>query len=191
MKDDTATDMKVEESNIDGLSVIYLRQVADGRGVIRELFRESALEKAGLSGFGVWRQVNITETKFGVVRGLHGEDMWKLVSLASGSGLGVYVDLRVGSKTRGNLFTVLLKPGVQVLIPNGVCNGFQSTSIEPSQYVYCFDREWKSGMKGYSITPLDPELHVRWPVEIVPSNRNQISQKDVEAPLLREALAGP
>lgn len=39
-----------------------------------------------------WKQINLTKTKKGAVRGLHGEAMNKLVTVACGSDFGVYVD---------------------------------------------------------------------------------------------------
>lgn len=51
--------------------VITMKQIEDERGVIRELFRDSALRDAGLTGFGSWKQINATETSQGAIRGLH------------------------------------------------------------------------------------------------------------------------
>ncbi|HJP96119.1 MAG TPA: dTDP-4-dehydrorhamnose 3,5-epimerase [Candidatus Saccharimonadales bacterium] len=182
------TPFEIQSTDIDGLFIITMRQIEDSRGVIRELFRASALKEAGLAGFKDWKQINATETKQGVVRGLHGEDMWKLVAIVSGEAFGAYVDVRLDSPTKGRVVTAKLVPGMQVLVPQGVCNGFQSVSEGSSQYLYCFDQEWVLGMKGYSLTPLDPELEIQWPIPIDPNNENQISHKDVHAPKLKEVI---
>ena len=50
------------------------------------------------------------------------------------------------------------RPGRQVLVPEGVGNGFQATSEGGCQYLYCFDHEWAPGMAGVACTPLDPAL---------------------------------
>lgn len=184
----TITPFDVRPTAIDGLHIITMKQIEDKRGVIRELYRASALKEAGLVGFDTWKQVNATETKQGVIRGLHGEEMWKLVAIVSGRALGAYVDVRPDSPTRGKVVTTELVPGVQVLVPQGVCNGFQSLSEGVSQYLYCFDQEWVLGMKGYSVAPLDPELHIQWPIAVDPDNDELISRKDVGAPTLKEAL---
>jgi dTDP-4-dehydrorhamnose 3,5-epimerase len=183
------TPFNVQATEIDGLYIITLKQIQDERGVIREIFRESAMREAGLSGFGTWKQVNATETKQGVIRGLHGEEMWKLIAFVSGEGFGAYVDVRPDSPTRGKVFTTPLSRGMQVLVPQGVCNGFQSTSEGTSQYMYCFDAEWLPGMKGYSVAPLDPELGINWPIPVSSTDLDLISRKDVEAPTLKQALA--
>jgi dTDP-4-dehydrorhamnose 3,5-epimerase len=110
------------------------------------------------------------------------------VAIVSGEAFGAYVDVRPDSATKGKVVTTKLVPGMQVLVPQGVCNGFQSTSKGTSQYLYCFDEEWVLGMKGYSVAPLDPELNIRWPIPVESTNRELISQKDAEASTLKEAL---
>jgi dTDP-4-dehydrorhamnose 3,5-epimerase len=108
-----------------------------------------------------------------VLRGLHGEAMTKLVGVAYGSALGAYLDTREASATYGAVQTVELVPGVQVLVPAGVCNGFQTTS-ELSVYVYGFDAEWAPGMPGTAVHPLS--VGIDWPLEPV------LSEKDASLP---------
>ena len=178
----------VDHTAIDGLAVITMKQISEPRGTVRELFRTSAMAQAGLHA-GPWQQINITETARGAVRGLHGEAMTKLVAIAAGSATGAYVDTRPDSPTVGAVVTVDLVPGRQVLVPAGVCNGFQSTSDEPSQYVYCFDAEWVPGMPGTAVHPLDPALGIDWPIPVDPADPAQLSAKDAGQPTLAEALA--
>ena len=51
--------------------------------------------------------------------------MNKLVAVVAGEAFGVYVDARIDSPTVGAVVTVPLTKGVQVFVPQGVCNGFQ------------------------------------------------------------------
>ena len=132
-----------------------------------------------------WKQINLTRTKRGAVRGLHGEAMAKLVTVATGSVFGVYVDTRPDSKTFGAVETVHITPGIQVFVPQGVCNGFQALE-EGTEYLYFFDNEWAPGMSGTALTPLDNELGIEWPIPIEKDNREQLSEKDAKAPTLRE-----
>ena len=132
-----------------------------------------------------WKQINLTRTKRGAVRGLHGEAMAKLVTVATGSVFGVYVDTRPDSKTFGAVETVHITPGIQVFVPQGVCNGFQALE-EGTEYLYFFDNEWAPGMSGTALTPLDSELGIEWPIPIEKENREQLSEKDAKAPTLRE-----
>lgn len=176
-----------KDSKIDGLKVISAKMVTDDRGTVRELYRGSSYADILPETIGAWRQINLTRSKRGAVRGLHGEAMDKLVTVAYGSALGVYVDTRPNSKTLGAVATVPLKPGVQVFVPQGVCNGFQALE-DGTEYLYFFDNEWVKGMAGTALTPLDPALGVDWPIPIDPTDREQLSEKDSKAPTLKELL---
>ncbi|MBN2624075.1 MAG: dTDP-4-dehydrorhamnose 3,5-epimerase family protein [Acidimicrobiales bacterium] len=177
-------EFSVERTAIADLWLISMKEVTDERGTVREFYRESAFRDAGLPSLGPWLQVNVTETRKGALRGLHAEDMYKLVAVVAGEAFGAYVDTRTGSPTFGTVETVWLTKGTQVLVPNGVGNGFQSVSDEPTQYVYCFDHEWVPGMAGTAVNPLDPALGIDWPLPVDTSDPSQISAKDAaQAPL--------
>jgi dTDP-4-dehydrorhamnose 3,5-epimerase len=177
-------DFTMEAGRIDGLSIVTMKQVADDRGTVRELFRRSTFEAAGVA-FGRIEQVNITHTRQRAVRGMHAEAMTKLVTVAHGRAHGVYVDLRHDSPTFAVVEEVELEPGVQVLVPSGVANGFQALT-EPTQYAYCFDREWSAGMPGSAFNPLDPLVYDRWPLPFEASDPRYLSAKDRDAPAFTE-----
>jgi len=174
----------VRETEVEGLLVLTMKQVTDGRGTVREFFRASAFSDAGVE-VGPWAQVNVTETVRGAVRGMHGEAMTKLVAVASGRAHGAYVDARPGSATHGRVVEVALEPGTQVLVPAGVCNGFQALE-HGTQFLYCFDVEWAPGMPGAACTPLDPDLGIAWPLPVDPDDPAQLSAKDRDAPRFAE-----
>ena len=171
------TPMSVEQTAINGLVAITMKQVEDERGVVREFYRESSWVEAGLPSLGPWLQVNVTETKQGALRGLHGEATSKLVAVVSGAAFGAYVDIRPASPTRGSVVTLELVKGRQVLVPDGVCNGFQALAAEV-QYLYCFDHEWVPGMAGGAVNPLDPSLGIAWPLPVDTDDPAIISAKD-------------
>jgi dTDP-4-dehydrorhamnose 3,5-epimerase len=123
-----------------------------------------------------WQQINLTYSHQGALRGLHGEAMTKLVGVASGAAFGAYLDARSGSPTRGQVVTVALTVGVQVVVPPGVCNGFQAVSDGGCQYLYCFDTEWSPQLSGVAVNPLDPALGIGWPLAPI------VSAKDAAAP---------
>lgn len=173
-------DFEIRRTEIEGLLVLTPKQVTDARGTIRELFRRSAFEAAGVS-LGPFRQINVTESHRGVVRGMHAEDMVKLLTVAAGEAMGAYVDLRRSSPTFTRVVTVALRPGVQVLVPAGVANGFQALT-DGCQYVYCFDDEWRPGMAGDACSPLG--LGFDWPIPV--AGTGLISDKDAAAPTLDE-----
>lgn len=178
-------DFEVRRSEIAGLAIITMKQVTDERGTVRELFRRSAFESMGIEGVAAFEQINVTESRRGAVRGMHAEDMTKLLAVVAGEAFGAYVDLRPSSPTFGRTETTDLRPGVQVLLPRGVANGFQAVS-EVVQYAYCFDREWRPGMPGQSCNPLDPALAIPWPLPVDSDDPAQISPKDRNAPLLAD-----
>lgn len=180
------TEMSVSTTDIDGLVVITTKQVRDERGVVREFFRQSSWEDHGLPSLGAWLQVNVTETKRGAVRGLHGEDMYKLVGVVSGEAFGAYVDARAGSATFGTVVTVPLVIGTQVLVPKGIGNGFQALT-DGTQYLYSFNAEWQPGMAGIAVNPLDPTLGIDWPLPIDVDDPSIISVKDRNQPTFQEA----
>lgn len=163
-------------TDIAGLVITEMKQIPDDRGVIREFFRQSTMPDLGR-----WLQVNVTENVQGAVRGMHGEEMTKLVGVVSGAAFGAWVDLRSESPTYGRVVTVELSPGVQVIVPPRVGNGFQATAPGVTQYLYCFDREWVPNMPGVACTPLDPDLAIPWPLPIT-----AITDKDRDAPRLAD-----
>ena len=181
-------DFAVRSGEIAGLVIVTMKQITDERGTVRELFRRSAFAEAGAS-IGQIEQVNVTLTHLGGVRGMHAEQMTKLVAVAHGSARGVYVDVRPDSPTFGLVDQVDLHPGVQVLAPSGVANGFQALAPD-TQYAYCFDREWEPGMPGSAFTPLDPLVVDRWPLPIDPDDPAQISAKDRSAPTFTQLSQG-
>ena len=174
-------DFEVSSSAIDGLLVLRMKQITDARGTVRELFRLSAFAQAGVAT-GPWQQINATETEQGAIRGLHGENMVKLVAVVAGEAFGAYVDARRESSTFGAVVTVVLTPGTQVLVPAGVGNGFQSVSpgVTPSSATQIRCRG--PGMAGVAVHPLDPALGIAWPVAVDPSDPAQLSAKDAAQP---------
>jgi dTDP-4-dehydrorhamnose 3,5-epimerase len=170
---------------IDGLLVLRMKQITDDRGTVRELFRTSAFAEAGVP-VGPWPQINATETKQGAIRGLHGEEMIKLVAVVEGEAFGAYVDARRSSPTFGAVVTIELTKGTQVLVPAGVCNGFQSVSAGVTQYLYCFTSEWVPGMAGVAVHPLDPALGIKWPLEIDVEDPALLSVKDAAQPFFAD-----
>jgi dTDP-4-dehydrorhamnose 3,5-epimerase len=176
---------------IDGLLFLDSRSGEDPRGIVREFYRHSSSIAIGLPvPVAGWAQLNVTESRRGAVRGLHAEGTDKLVGVVSGQGFGAWVDARPGSTTFGEIVTATLEIGTQVYVPKGVLNGWQALT-EPSQYLYCFSREWVVDMGGVFVTPLDTSLKIAWPIPLDADNRSQLSAKDVAAPsweTVRESL---
>jgi len=176
-----------EPTAIEGLHLIRTKVADDDRGAVREILRPTTLAALGLPALQV-RQVNLTFTREGAVRGIHAEAMHKLVGVAQGEAFGVWVDLRPGPGL-GTIVTVPLVLGVQALVPPGVGNGLQA--VTDCEYLYCFDREWEPGMAGACVHPLDPDLDIRWPLPVDPADPAKLSPKDAAQPRLRELGTTP
>ena len=180
-------ELATRSTTIDGLAIVTMKQVTDDRGTVRELFRRSAFEAAGVSLHRI-EQVNITHTRKRAVRGMHAESMTKLVTVAYGRAHGIYVDMRRDAPSFGAVEEVDLTPGVQVLVPAGVANGFQALTA-PAEYAYCFDCEWSPGMPGSAFSPLDPIVAGRWPLTFDASDPKYLSVKDRDAPAFAAVTA--
>lgn len=176
----SVADMTVSTTEIRGLWKLTPKSITDGRGTVREFFRLSAFHDADIGTPGMWRQMNLTATVRGAVRGLHGESITKLVGVVSGEAFGVWLDARPSSPTFGAVVTEQLRVGTQLLVPPGVCNGFQAVSDDGCEYLYCFDSEWVPGMPGIAVNPLDPALAIAWPLPPT------LSEKDAAAPAFAE-----
>ena len=185
----TVVPMSVETTAIDGLVQITPKAVTDERGTVRELFRTSGFAEAGVPVPERWAQINLTWTRHGAVRGLHGEAADKLVGVAAGTAFGAYLDARRDSATYGAVVTLPLAEGVQVFVPAGVCNGFQATSEGGCEYLYCFGTEWTPGMAGVAVMPLDPALGIDWPIPADPADPASVSAKDAAAPRFADLTA--
>jgi dTDP-4-dehydrorhamnose 3,5-epimerase len=96
------------------------------------------------------------------------------------------VDARPDSPSCGKVVSLPLVAGRQVLVPNGVANGFQS--VTDTQYLYAFDAEWAPGMAGVAVHPFDEALGIPWPVPIDRSDPSLLSAKDEAQPTFDQAV---
>lgn len=174
-----------EQTAIDGLLVVTTKQISDDRGTVREIFRLSTFTALAGTTLGSCSQVNLTRTRKGAIRGLHGEQTTKLVGVVAGEAVGAYVDARPNSPSFGQVVGLELRLGSQILVPKGVLNGFQATGRDGCEYLYCFDQEWSPTMPGIGVNPLDPELSIPWPIEIDRADRSLLSEKDANLPGFR------
>lgn len=171
---------------IDDLVVLRPPQHRDRRGSVQEFLRSSS--GPALGGPELWRQVNVTATTTGAIRGVHADQRaWKLSAVAAGAATGLYVDLRPASATRARVVTVQLKPGLQVLIPPGVASGLQSVDKD-TIYLYAMEHEWSADEVQIGVNPLDKPLVDLWPMRPDPDS-GLISSRDLAQGSLAQALA--
>ena len=177
-------ELKVTETGIPGLKVIDLAVHGDARGWFKESWQREKMCALGIPDRR-WVQNNISfNEKRGATRGIHAEPWDKLISVATGSVFGAWVDLRAGSDTYGKVYTCVLDPSKAIYVPRGVGNSYQALE-DGTAYTYLVDAHWSLEQKGtYTFVNLaDPDLAIDWPI---PLGECEISDADRHHPLLED-----
>jgi dTDP-4-dehydrorhamnose 3,5-epimerase len=173
--------MNVTETTIAGVFVVDLAPREDDRGYFTRVFCTKELASLGVD-FSI-KQINRSfSNKKGMIRGLHyqtdpfGED--KIVQCLRGKIFDVAVDLRNGSKTYGQYFTVELSEQNKrmLIVPKGCAHGFQSLSDTCTVEYFVSQFYTPEAEKG--IRWNDPFFHIPWPI-----SHAVVSQKDSAWPL--------
>lgn len=179
--------MEIINTTLDGCFIIKPSIFPDARGYFFESFSEARFnEKTGLNMHFV--QDNQSSSSFGVLRGLHfqkGEHAQaKLVRVLKGEVLDVVVDLREGSTTYGQWYSVVLSDEnkLQLFVPRGFAHGFVVLS-EQVEFFYKCDNYYNKQSEG-GLNYADPSLNIDWRL---PVEQLLVSDKDKELPVL-EAL---
>ena len=162
----------------------------DDRGYFFESWNHSEFNKI------ISRQVNFvqdnhSQSKFGVLRGLHYQmrpkAQAKLIRCTKGEIFDVLVDIRKDSNTYGEWSSFVLNEQnkLQFWIPEGFVHGFISLK-EFSEVQYKTNEYWD---KDYERSLLwnDSDLNINWPLENTNDKCKIItSHKDSIAPTLKE-----
>lgn len=175
--------MNVVETKIPGLLIIEPKVFGDERGFFMESYNEPRYKEMGINGDFI--QDNLSQSKKGVLRGLHYQAppfaQGKLVSVLKGAVLDVAVDIRFGSPTFGQYVAVELSAEnkKQFWIPAGFAHGFVTLEDDTLFAYKCtnvYSPEHDRGVKWD-----DSEIGIEWPDigELV------ISDKDKAQPLLQ------
>ena len=178
--------MEITALGIEGAWLAASPVWADERGSFREWFKVNEIK--GMTGFDFSvMQANLSESKRGVVRGIHyslapiGQAKW--VTCVTGAIRDVVVDIRSGSSTFGKYVVVDLLggDGRVVLIGAGLGHGFVSM-VDGSNVAYLMTSPF-SPSEELEINPLDPMIGIEWGL---PANELLLSRKDLDAPNLLE-----
>ena len=179
--------MKIEPFGISGAWVATSPAHADERGSFREWFKLSEISEVTGRDFSV-AQSNISVSNRGVLRGIHYSlakgGQAKSVTCVSGHVVDVVVDIRPDSPTYKKFELIDLKGGEgrAVLVGAGLGHGF--LSLEDGSIVsYLLDSPY-SPSEEFEINPMDPELGINWPLDLVGGKGLILSQKDAQAPSL-------
>ena len=168
-----------------GLIIIEPVVFEDSRGYFFEAFNERVFADNNIDI--VFVQDNQSLSTYGVIRGLHFQAppfaQTKLVRVLVGTILDTVVDLRVGSPTYGESFSIELSAEnrKQLFVPKGFAHGFAVTS-ETAEVLYKCDGYYnKASERG--ILYNDPALGIDWSI---PANKAVVSDKDKLLPLFSQ-----
>jgi dTDP-4-dehydrorhamnose 3,5-epimerase len=156
---------RVTNTPISGLAVINIDHFEDERGYFIESWNKRDFAAVGLAYEFV--QDSHSRSVLGVIRGLHYQDMRaplvKLVRCTVGRVLDIAVDLRGGSSTFGQWFSIELSSEnkTQLLIPIGFAHGFAALS-EVCELQYKQTGFYEPATEN-GIAWDDPDLGIRWP----------------------------
>lgn len=177
---------KAFESPIPGLVLWRLPVHKDNRGWFKENWQREKMVAAGLPDFGPVQHNISFNTAVGTTRGIHAEPWDKLVSVATGSVFGAWVDLRDGP-TFGSTFTAVLDATRAVFVPRGVGNAFQTLERDTA-YTYLVNDHWSPEAEYASLHLQDESVGIAWPI---PMEHAELSAKDTNHPRLENVKPMP
>jgi dTDP-4-dehydrorhamnose 3,5-epimerase len=180
--------MKLTPLGIEGAWLAESAVWSDERGFFREWFKAEEVFAATGVNFSI-QQANISESRVGVIRGIHyslaanGQSKW--ITCVAGTMRDVVVDIRPNSPTFGKSVHVDLSgtDGRAVLISAGLGHGFASLA-NSSTIAYLLSSPY-SPTEEFEINPMDPELGIEWGLE---HSELSFSEKDKFAPTLAARL---
>lgn len=131
--------VKFSTNEVEGSLVVECDRHFDSRGFFQELYN---CDKYFPDSRIVWKQVNCSSSKEGVLRGLHLAPYAKLVSCISGRIFDVCLDMRDNSPTKLKYAWVELTANnkKQLFVPGGCAHGF--LALEDSVIAYLQVGTW-------------------------------------------------
>lgn len=167
--------IKVTETEIQGLRIIEPTVHGDSRGYFMETYNYNDMKAAGMDMIFV--QDNQSMSTKGVLRGMHFQKHYpqgKLVRVLNGTVFDVAVDLRKNSSTFKKWHGVILsgENRKQFYIPEGFAHGFLVLS-DTAEFCYKVTDFWHPNDEG-GLLWNDPEIGIEWPE----SDNILLSEKD-------------
>lgn len=173
------------DTEFPGLHVFEPMVFGDDRGYFFESYNQKTFDDKGINSHFV--QDNQARSTFGVLRGLHFQKgdaaQAKLVRVLEGSVLDVVVDLRQGSPTYGQSFSIELSAEnkKQLYVPRGFAHGYVVLS-ETAEFFYKCDNFYSKADEG-GIIYNDPSLNIDWKIDI---SKAVLSEKDQVLPTMSQ-----
>ncbi len=159
------------------------RIFSDVRGFFAEVYKRTDFLSENVPYDFV--QVNLSNSKKGVVRGLHYQlrpmEQGKLVTVIKGRIFDVAVDIRKGSPYYGKYVAVELNDQERSLfwVPPGFAHGFQA--LDDSLVIYFVTKEYSPSHER-CVNYLCEEIGIKWPLKDA-----ILIDKDLKCPQLRDA----
>ena len=174
--------MQVTKTPLPGAIIIEPKVFGDARGFFMETWQRDRYAESGLPE--TWVQDNLSQSRRGVLRGLHLQNpnpQGKLVTVLKGEVFDVAVDIRLGSPTFGQWAGVVLsgENKKQFYIPPGFAHGFVVTSEEALFSYKCTD--FYEPKAEISLLWNDPDVGIDWPIK-----DPALSAKDVQGLRLKD-----
>lgn len=164
-------------TNIPNLVVFEPKIWRDDRGYFYESYNEATFRAAGIPNKFV--QDNQALSTFGVLRGLHYQippfTQAKLVRVIQGEVLDVVVDIREGSSTYGQSFSIRLSDAnkKQLFVPRGFAHGYVVLS-DTAIFAYKCDNLY-SKPHDAGVYFNDPQFKIDWEIDL---SKTILSEKD-------------
>jgi dTDP-4-dehydrorhamnose 3,5-epimerase len=177
--------MPFSTTDFPGLLIYEPRVFNDDRGYFFESYNENTFSEGGATMKFV--QDNQARSVFGVIRGLHFQQnpnaQTKLIRALSGTILDVVVDLRAGSPTFHQYFSIELSAEnkKQLLVPRGFAHGY-SVLTETAEVIYKCDEFYHKESEG-GLMYNDSTLGIDWRV---PAGKEMVAAKDLVLPNLED-----
>ena len=175
---------------IKGVYVIKPNIFKDNRGFFYESWNQEIFNNA-VGDKVKFLQDNHSSSNAGVLRGLHYQiepkPQGKLVRCVSGSVFDVAVDIRKGSPTFGEWASIVLSKAnkLMIWIPTGFAHGFLSLKNE-SEIIYKATMNYCKNHER-TIRWNDDHLNIKWPLNKINNLEPVLSEKDSNAPYLKNA----
>jgi dTDP-4-dehydrorhamnose 3,5-epimerase len=172
------------KTHFPGLLIFEPKIFEDSRGYFYESYNENTFLQKDINIKFV--QDNQAQSCYGVIRGLHFQlapfAQTKLIRVLRGGIKDVAVDLRKGSPTYGQSYTIILtdKNKKQLLVPKGFAHGYAVLS-ESAEVFYKCDAFYNKESEG-GLLYNDPSFNINWQI---PDSKIMLSDKDKAYPFLK------
>ena len=160
---------EIKETPLKGLMQGRIVSKKDDRGYFERVYCIYEFEEKLNINKGIV-QINRSMSKIkGTIRGCHFQyppfAETKIVSCPRGKLFDVAVDLRKGSETYLNYYSLVLTNENKsfLVIPEGFAHGFQ-TLEENTEILYLVTEKF-SLKHDNGINPFDPDINIKWPIE--------------------------